>query len=185
MNKIRLTYLVITLAFVGISAQTYALNVAPVAPQIEAGFSPDGDSQALVDRIIQSAQKTIRLSAYTFTSRSVTNALIDAQHRGVDVAIIVDYKSNMEDDRNGTARRALDALNKAGVTVRTISNYPIHHDKFIVADGLHVETGSFNYSYSAAEKNSENVLVVWNNPQLAASYLKHWNSRFDQGVDYQ
>ena len=37
---------------------------------------------------------------------------------------------------------------------------------------------------AAARRNSENVLVVWNNPQVAASYLKHWQSRYEQGIDY-
>src|SRR2546427_4880585 len=26
-------------------------------------------------------------------------------------------------------------------------------------------------------RNSENVLVVWNNPQLAGAYLEHWRTR--------
>jgi phosphatidylserine/phosphatidylglycerophosphate/cardiolipin synthase-like enzyme len=48
-----------------------------------------------------------------------------------------------------------------------------------------VQTGSFNYSKAAAKSNSENVVVIWNNPDLALSYLKHWQDRFDQGRDYR
>ncbi|MCO8647816.1 phospholipase D family protein, partial [Burkholderia multivorans] len=59
------------------------------------------------------------------------------------------------------------------------------HDKYLVIDAEHVETGSFNYSASAASRNSENVVVVWNNPQLASRYLTHWQSRFDQGTPYR
>ena len=69
--------------------------------------------------------------------------------------------------------------------MRTISIYPIHHDKVIVADRETVETGSFNYSDAAANKNSENVMVVWRNTELAKGYLEHWNSRFSRGDDYQ
>lgn len=181
MNKIAFFRLVVALVFVGFSVQVYAVDV----PQIETAFSPDGDSEALVVKVIHSAKKTIRLSAYSFTSPAVTRALIDAQRRGVDVAVVVDYKNNMIDDRSGKARIALNLLADAKIAVRTISSYPIHHDKFIIADALHVETGSFNYSASAANYNSENVLVVWNNPQVAASYLKHWNSRYEQGADYK
>ena len=38
---------------------------------------------------------------------------------------------------------------------------------------------------SAAHKNSENVLVLWNNPSLAKIYLTHWESRFARGKDFQ
>lgn len=37
----------------------------------------------------------------------------------------------------------------AGVDVRLNGKYSIMHNKFIVADGIAVETGSFNYSYIA------------------------------------
>ena len=43
----------------------------------------------------------------------------------------------------------------------------------------HVQTGSYNYAASS-NKNSENVLVVWNDPPLAATYLQHWESRFKE-----
>lgn len=46
-------------------------------------------------------------------------------------------------------------------------------------------TTQYNYSAAAAARNSENVLVVWNNPALAAQYLKHWQNRFDQGTAYR
>lgn len=54
----------------------------------------------------------------------------------------------------------------------------------IVVDERHVETGSFNYSDAAARKNSENVLVLWNNPKLASAYLKHWERNWNQGAAY-
>jgi phosphatidylserine/phosphatidylglycerophosphate/cardiolipin synthase-like enzyme len=50
----------------------------------------------------------------------------------------------------------------AGIPLRVVSAYTIHHDKYIVVDGKHTETGSFNFSQAAAKSNSENVLVVWN-----------------------
>jgi phosphatidylserine/phosphatidylglycerophosphate/cardiolipin synthase-like enzyme len=65
------------------------------------------------------------------------------------------------------ARPVPDALVNVGADVRTISVYPIHHDKVIIADRQTVKLGSFNYSDAAARKNSENVLVNWGNPKLA------------------
>lgn len=163
---------------------TPVTDTAPLEAQIDTAFSPDGGGRALVVKVIHSARKTIRLSAYSFTSSVVAHALADAKCRGVDVAVVVDYTNNITDDRSGRARTALNLLANAGIATRTISIFPIHHDKFIIADNLHVETGSFNYSDAAAYRNSENVLVVWNNAPVAASYLKHWQSRYGQGTDY-
>ncbi|SMG61541.1 phospholipase D family nuclease [Paraburkholderia susongensis] len=154
---------------------------APAGQAVEVGFSPDGDAEALVLKVIGSARASIRLAGYSFTSPKVVRALLDAKRRGVDVAVVVDDKGN----RTKASLQALNLLVNAGVPTRTTDRYAIHHDKYLVVDGRHVETGSFNFSASAATRNSENVLIVWNNPALAGRYLQHWQSRFDQGRDYR
>ena len=69
-------------------------------------------------------------------------------------------------------------------TPRTNGQYKIMHDKVIITDGQNVELGSFNYSRSAAESNSENALVVREVPALAQTYLAHWQSRWEGGTDW-
>lgn len=158
---------------------------APDTQTVEVAFSPDGRGEALVLKVIRSAKKSIRLAGYTFTSPAVVRALTDAKQRGVDVAVVVDYKNNLVENRSNTSRQALNLLVNAGIPTRTVSLYPIHHDKYIVVDGLHVETGSFNYTTAAARRNSENVLVVWNNAAVAGQYIAHWQRRWEQGQQYQ
>ena len=181
--------LVLVLALVaGVSVQTLALaadNESDGSRRIEVGFSPEGSAQKLVLSTIDAATSSIRVAAYVFTSPDVTRALIAAKQRGVDVAVIADYRSNLEDQRSGAGRHALTLLAKAGIPTRTIKAYPIHHDKFIVVDGMAVETGSFNFTAAAAKGNSENALVVWNDPTLAETYLTHWQSRWDQGQAFK
>ena len=159
--------------------------VATSAPDIEVAFSPDAGAEALVLKPIAGARSSIRLAAYSFTSPAVVRALVDAKRRRVDVAVLVDYQNNLAEDRSSASRAALDLLVNAGIPTRTVSVYPVHHDKYIVVDGLHVETGSFNYSTAAAQRNSENALVARNNPALAASYIAHWQSRWTQGQPYR
>lgn len=156
----------------------------PAKGRIEVAFSPDEGSEHLVTKVIDSAQKEILLLSYSFTSAPVTNALIKAAHRGVTVHIVADFKSNVSEDRSGKAQSALSALKNAGADVRTIRVYPIHHDKVIIADRQTVELGSFNYSAAAAHKNSENVLVNWNNPELATVYEKHFERNYKQADIY-
>lgn len=151
----------------------------------EVGFSPEGSAARLVGRAIDSAQKTIHLAAYTFTSADVVRRLIAAKRRGVAVAVVVDEQENLRGQGARYARAALNLLSEAGIPVRTISAYPLHHDKTITIDGDSVQTGSLNYSAAAARRNSENALVIWHCPSLAGAYEAHWQSRWDQGVAYQ
>ena len=67
--------------------------MVPSGAQIEVGFSPDEGAEALVLKVIDSANKEIRLLGYSFTSASITRALLNAKHRGVDVALIVDTRT--------------------------------------------------------------------------------------------
>jgi phosphatidylserine/phosphatidylglycerophosphate/cardiolipin synthase-like enzyme len=156
----------------------------PATGDVEFAFSPNEGSEALVVKVIAAARSEIRMLAYSFTSAPVTKALLDARKRGVDVKLLVDYKNNVREDRSGKAKAALGALAVAGIQIRTISVYPIHHDKTIIVDRMHIETGSFNYSSAAAKANSENVLVLWNNPRVAIGYLSHWERNWRQGTDW-
>ncbi|WP_233177095.1 phospholipase D family protein [Ralstonia sp. ASV6] len=157
----------------------------PPAGTIEVAFSPDEGAEALVVRAIDSAIRSVRILAYSFTSAPVTEALLRARKRGVDIAVVADAKNNLSEDRSGKARAALGALVTAGIPVRTVSVFAIHHDKTIVVDSQTTETGSFNFSSAAAHRNSENALVVWGNPQLAAIYQRHWERNWSLGVDYR
>jgi phosphatidylserine/phosphatidylglycerophosphate/cardiolipin synthase-like enzyme len=157
----------------------------PATGSVEVAFSPDEGSEALVVKVIDSARTELRMLAYSFTSAPVTSALLRARKRGVQVRLVADQKSNESEDRSGKARAALSALANAGVDVRLISVYPIHHDKVIIVDRQTVELGSFNYSDAAAHRNSENVLVNWNNPKLAQVYLGHFERNFRQSVPFE
>jgi phosphatidylserine/phosphatidylglycerophosphate/cardiolipin synthase-like enzyme len=152
---------------------------------IEVAFSPSEGSEALVIKVADSARSELRILAYSFTSAPVTAALLRAKKRGVDVRLVADEKNNVVDERSGKARAALSALVNAGVDVRTINAYPIHHDKVMVADRETVQLGSFNYSDAAARRNSENVLVNWHNPKLAAVYLGHFERNYRQARAFQ
>lgn len=149
--------------------------------QVEYAFSPREGAEGLVVKVIHASRHDIRMLAYALTSAPVVAALIDAKKRGVDVAVVADAKENLRADRSGKAHAALSALVDAGIAVRMIAVYPIHHDKSLVVDGATVQTGSFNYTQAAAKSNSENVIVMWNNPQLARGYLAHWERNWRQG----
>lgn len=112
-------------------------------PDIEAAFSPDGGAERLVLRTIYGAQQSVRVMAYSFTAAPVVKALLDAKRRGIDVAVTVDYRSNIDEDRSGKAAAALRALVYAGIPVRLVRAFAMQHSKFIVTDRATVETGAY------------------------------------------
>ena len=50
-------------------------------------------------------------------------------------------------------------------------------------DGITVQTGSFNYTSAAAQRNAENVIVVRNAPAIAAQYDAEWRRLWSEGSE--
>lgn len=161
---------VICLAALLLSAPSFA------ASPIEAGFSTDGSSLDLVLQTINGAHKQLRIAAYSFTSKPIAQALLNAKRRGVDVSVVVDKSQETERYTSATF------LANAGIPVRVDHMHAIHHNKFIVSDQITVETGSFNYTDSAARRNAENVIVILGNPVLASSYLAEWQTHWQHSI---
>lgn len=157
--------------------QWFGLNYAE-ASTIEVGFSPEGSAQRLVLKAIRSAKYEIRILCYSFTSRPIIDALIEARLVGVDIKIVVDAHA---DDLNLT-RHALQRVRQFGIRVRYNNKYKILHDKVMIIDQNTVETGSYNFTKAAARENSENVIVVWKNVNIASRYLDHWRIRWNQSI---
>lgn len=162
-------------------ASTLLLPISAFSASVQVGFSPEGSAEVLVLDVLSSAKREIRLMGYSFTSPAVVRELIAAKKRNVDVRVVLDAHGN----EGKSSRAAMNLLVSAGIPVRTNDYFKIQHDKVIVADALNVQTGSFNYTASAARRNSENALVLWGAPDVAQAYLKHWYTRWDQGKDYQ
>jgi phosphatidylserine/phosphatidylglycerophosphate/cardiolipin synthase-like enzyme len=152
-------------------------NSLSTETKFEVGFSPDGTSLDIILKGIQQAKKSILVAAYSFTSKPISTALLEAHKRGVRVQVIADKGSNTR------KYSAVTFLANQGVPVRVNENYQIFHHKFMVFDDLHVETGSFNYSAAAVNRNAENVLMIWNNKSIADTYTKQWDLLWDESMD--
>jgi phosphatidylserine/phosphatidylglycerophosphate/cardiolipin synthase-like enzyme len=117
-------------------------------------FSPNGGATEAIVRELGSAQHSIRVQAYSFTSAPIAKALLDAHKRGVKILAVLD-KSNQTDKYS-----AATFLANAGIPVLINAEHAIAHNKVIVIDDNTVLTGSFNFSKAAEEKNAENLLVL-------------------------
>ncbi len=157
------------------------LSRVPATGTIEIAFAPypQRSAERLVKKIIDAAQTSVVIAAYQMTSKPIADSLCSAAARGVAVTAVLDQKSNP----HGLGNSKRDYLLNCGVYVRTDARYPIMHDKFIVVDSAHVETGSFNYSFAAAERNAENAIVMWNNPRMAEQYQNEFERLFSEAKE--
>lgn len=144
----------------------------PAQGSAEVAFSPAGDPQAALLRVIATARATLHVQAYVFTSRPIADALVAAKQRGVRVEVLADAAMN----RRGNA---LGRLVGAGVPVAFETRYAAAHNKVVIADadgpGCAVATGSYNFTWSAGHRNAENLLILRDNCALAKAYLDNWH----------
>ncbi|CAI1207593.1 Phospholipase D precursor [Serratia ficaria] len=139
------------------------------AGEVRVGFSPSGSAQKLVLEAIGEARVSVDLAAYSFTSKPVSLALLQAKKRGVLVRVVADKKAN--DDRY----TAVTFLVHKGIEVRLNGNYAIQHNKFLVVDAKSVQTGSMNYTKSGDSRNAENVVYLRDMPETAKQYTREFN----------
>lgn len=179
----RLAVAVIAFAFMilGMPAQAafWEKSSSTLGPAtVEVAFSPDMGATDLVVKAIGEGKKTIRVAAYSFTSKPIAEALLDAHRHGIDVQVVVD-KSQAHEKYSSAV-----FLADVGIPTRIDYRYAIMHSKFIVIDGVNVETGSFNFTKAAEEKNAENVLVLRNDPQVASQYQAEWDRLWNESEPF-
>ena len=159
---------------VGLLQSLHAQTPLPSTASFDVGFSPGGTALVVVQKAINTAHSEILMACYEFTSRDIAEALEAAAHRGVKVRIVADWKAS-HDRFSQTV-----ILQDAGIPIRLDEHYAIHHNKFMVIDGVSLETGSFNYTTAAIKHNAENALVLWNVPQIAQVYAAEWERLWEE-----
>jgi phosphatidylserine/phosphatidylglycerophosphate/cardiolipin synthase-like enzyme len=111
MNALRFATYSLVLALCATAAD--AQDIAPASAQTEVGFSPSGSVHELVIRAIQGARQSIRVAAYSFTSKDIARALVEAHREGVDVRVVLDDSQKSERYTGATF------LANAGIPTRT------------------------------------------------------------------
>jgi len=156
-------------------------KVKPTSAQVF--FSP---SDHVADRLISyidEEKKSIKVAVYCLTHHKIAQALIQAKERGVEVEMVVDPFSVR-------TKSPLHKIAKSGIPIyvwdpaaqstlfHTKKDKRFHrslmHDKFCVFGNNLVWTGSFNFTYDAANSHQENVIVL-EDLTLAQCYIEEFN----------
>lgn len=124
------------------------------APKSEVFFSPGESCRNTIINQINNAKVCLRLCIFTISDDQITNAIITAAKRGLDIKIITDNDKSL-DLGSDILRFA-----KSGLSIK-MDNTPDHmHHKFMVIDNQRVLTGSYNWTRSASRVNHENILLT-------------------------
>ena len=119
-------------------------------------FSPDDGIDDMIESLIQAANDSVYMLAYSFASRDIAERLRAADDDGLDVIVICE-DSKAYTDGGGQCG----PLSDAGLQVY-VDGYPdnLMHEKVIILDDSVVIAGSYNFTRSADKRNDEQVLVI-------------------------
>ena len=145
-----LTFLIIVLS-ITISISTLA--------KTEVYFSLYDNPQKEIIKNINQAEAFINIAMYIFTDREIAIPLVKAHERGVKVRLYLDKEQ--VDYKYSQSR----FLVQKGIKTRISTNNYIMHHKFAIIDNRLLLTGSYNWTFSANNRNDENLMVI-DDPEL-------------------
>ena len=181
MKTVRLALLVAGLALVVPSFGFEPSHVIPATGTIEYAFTPGDDAAGLIVRTIDAARLQVFAQAFSFTHRGIADALIRAHRRGLEVQIIADREQT-----DSIESAAMQSMIDAGLAVLTDAEHSAAHNKVIIIDQNTkwpvLVTGSFNFTFAAQNRNSENVLVLRGNPDLTRAFFDNWHKHREHAI---
>jgi phosphatidylserine/phosphatidylglycerophosphate/cardiolipin synthase-like enzyme len=135
-------------------------------PSVSAHFSPKGGCTDAVVAEIKNARHEVLVLAYSFTSKPIAQALVDAKLRGVHVEVVLDHSNEKE------AYTDLQFFVEQGLAPLIDPNHAISHNKVMLIDRKTLITGSFNFTHQAEAENAENLLIIKGHSDLISAYRK-------------
>ena len=153
-----------------------ATSAARRSGTIEVFFAPANPNRPwelddhLID-LIENAEESVLCAFYELELEAAAEALVAAHKRGRRVCIV--------SDTDYEKREAVQACLRAGVPVLFDERNAIMHNKFCVADGQRVWTGSTNVTRNGMYRNNNNALLL-RSPELAENYTNEFAEMFER-----
>ena len=147
---------------------------------VHAYFSPKGGVKEAILKEIYRTDKSIYIQAYSFTSRDISNALIEVhQNLGVEVIIVLD---RMHEKHNEIAMK----FKMAGIPVFIDRQHQNAHNKIMILDHKRIWTGSPNFTEAAESHNAENGLLLdgIEARQVMYQYLENFRLHKTHSIQY-
>jgi len=141
----------------------------------EVYFSLYDNPQKEIIRNINQAEAFINIAMYIFTDREIALPLVKAHERGVKIRLYLDKEQ--VDYKYSQSR----FLVQKGIKTRiSINNYIMHH-KFAIIDNRILLTGSYNWTFSANNRNDENLMII-GDPEIIEifqnQFVNLWTNKY-------
>ncbi len=142
-------------------------------------FSPNGGATEAIVRETNVAKHEILVQAYSFTSKPIAKALINARKRGVKIEVVLDKSQRRE------KYTSADFIAHAGIPTFIDAQHAIAHNKIMIIDRTTLITGSFNFTKAAEEKNAENMVMIKGNKTLVDRFIRNFEDHKGHSEIYQ
>ncbi|MBZ0290281.1 MAG: FAM83 family protein, partial [Anaerolineae bacterium] len=121
---------------------------------------------------INAVQRTLDIAAFEWNLQSLTDAVLAAKRRGVQVRMVVDDEHTVRDS-GSTIKQLIDA----GIPVVGDNRSALMHNKFMIMDSSIVWTGSWNYTINDTYRNNNNAVVL-RSQKVVQNYQTEFNEMF-------
>ncbi len=153
----------------GITGRVVKEIPTEIGRDVEVYFCPQDDCEGVLINVINSSTKSVHCAFFDIDLRDLIKVIGKKSH-SVDVRLVVDNENYGE-------------IKGPGVRQDTSGQYS--HNKFCVVDDKVVVTGSMNPTENGANKNNNNLLVIYSK-YLAKNYAHEfnelWNGEFGKGM---
>ena len=152
---------------------TAEIPVVSAPESLHVCFTPNQSCLPKVVKYIDDAKSSILLLGYSFTSKPITQALIQDKKKGVKVRIVLDHSQKTQK----YSKEVIEILLNEQMDIRFDHSVKIAHNKILVIDNIQTLTGSYNWTHSAEFKNAENLLFI-KSPEIAKKYTEYFEERW-------
>ncbi|MGE5437225.1 MAG: phospholipase D-like domain-containing protein [Syntrophothermus sp.] len=153
---------------------THSFNIGGRSVQLY--FSPSDQTESKIVQALTTANKSVYVSMYAFTSDNLERTIYNRYQIGAnDVRGVIDQQ-------NITGSQYSDLQSYGDLFV---APDPTAHHKYAIIDALYADsyptviTGSHNWSRAANEDNDENTLII-SDSKIANLYLQEFKKRYNE-----
>ncbi len=173
-RKVDLSTILLTLSF-SILTTLFASNT--MYAKTDVLFSPRGSIKEAIIKTISSSEETIDVTAFTFTSGDIAEALYNAKESGVKIRLVLDHR---QDKRRYPV---LEFLKEEGFDLQFLKGNigGSMNNTFAIFDGKLLVTGSYNWTEYSEKFNYENAIFI-DDSDVIGKYKEEFDSLYNEGV---
>ncbi|MCX7642000.1 MAG: phospholipase D-like domain-containing protein, partial [Elusimicrobiales bacterium] len=137
-------------------------------------------SKKLIEQI-NNTLSSLDIAIYSLSNITISDAIIQAYKRGVNVRIIIEYSKVVSNKMDPAVSKLIDAK----IPIRYLRGngmYGVMHNKIVIFDKKILMTGSYNFTVAADNNNFENVVFVYDENNVL-SYLNYFETMWSKAID--